>query len=209
MNTPARDAFRGHVDFAACRNFFGRPALHVQPCVRAPERGTEACLDELKSFPFVPLLHAARSGEALGVCGWYSDHASTRTDRQSGLGSTRRLMDHRIDPPARGETTSGNWREKAPPERGQGVLFSLESANATARQQRIGVTDYFKGDKYPIVASSCGGRRLIATEGFESIRVSQFCGPLLPQPPYVEPDVAVGHLVEEHVFGLGRLLRSS
>ena len=38
---------------------------------------------------------------------------------------------HRIDPPARGLTssvrsTSGNWREKAPPKRGQGVwLYRL------------------------------------------------------------------------------------
>jgi hypothetical protein len=57
--------------------------------------------------------------------------------------------------------------------------------------------------------NSRSGRRLIATERFESVRVSQFCGALFPQTPHVEPDVAVGHLVEEHVFGLARLLRSS
>src|SRR5277367_1536087 len=59
------------------------------------------------------------------------------------------------------------------------------------------------------ISGSCSCRRLIATERLESVRVPQFRGALFPQPAHVEPDVAFGHLVQEHVFWLARFLGSS
>jgi hypothetical protein len=67
-------------------------------------------------------------GKQIVSVGFPTQTVSGRPDHREETGSTRLRVANQLS-----SSTSGNWREKAPPERGK--VFPLENANAIARRR--------------------------------------------------------------------------